>query len=991
MPIEDLSPGPAFRLPMGVDPAPERPVPLSETINAAFRQENLIASALDGLRPSFKSEPDHDPLDLISGSKYETHYLDKFVGSRSADETKFIMSRIDREEMDRESIAAGGIVGVAAAAAAGILDPTVLFPMGTVLKSAKAATSAVRSAVATAAVSGSVVAAQEAGLQATQEIRTPFESAAAIASSTLLGGILGGAAGVLGKKEAAALTKKLDEIRAGMQGDPDHIRLDPSVGAASAREVGTGELESAFGAEKVLAGISPVTRLQTSASQVARDVVRNISDAGLELKENKLGVPTSLGGTVENRVKMWSGGLGDAISTMDDAFARYWYGAPKVAGRLRARVSSEYARWSGNTGGRLTAKQFREEVGRAMVRGDEHQIPEVAEVAKAMRAKVLDPLKDAAIKAGLLAEDVQAPGAISYLTRVYNRQKIIAEKNRFRDVLFTWFRRQSDNADVEDVEVYDAVDGVIEHILGHGPFRLPGLDIAQGPRGPLKERVLKIPDQMIEDFLERDVEVVARLYTRTMAADVELANKFGDVTMKEQFDKLNSDYVKLINEAEDPASRAKLEKQRDRDIKDLEALRDRVRGVYALPNDIDGLPYRAGKIAQQINYLRLLGGMTISAVPDLMRPVMVYGLANTLRDGWLPMIREFKAARLAAKEVKMAGTALDMVLDTRSRSIADLFDDWQRGSKLERGIEGLTSRFGLVSIMAPWNAAAKQMVGTMAMHQILRAAKAVAEGGATQKQIRNLASEGIDENLARRIWGQFQNNGGVTERGLMLPNTEDWVDRKAIEAFRVAIVREADRVIVTPGLELPRWISTPLGKVLGQFKSFVLASTQRTLLAGLQQKDANFLVGSLGMLALGGLSTWLRAQTSGFDTSNWTETKWATEAVDRSGLLTIFSEANNIAEKVSRGRVGLSAFTGEMASRYQSRNAIGAVLGPSFDLATEMIGTTGSAFAGDWAASDTRAVRKILPYQNVFYLRRLLDEVEKGTNEALGVPQKKKN
>jgi hypothetical protein len=32
-------------------------------------------------------------------------------------------------------------------------------------------------------------------------------------------------------------------------------------------------------------------------------------------------------------------------------------------------------------------------------------------------------------------------------------------------------------------------------------------------------------------------------------------------------------------------------------------------------------------------------------------------------------------------------------------------------------------------------------------------------------------------------------------------------------------------------------------------------------------------------------------------------------------------------------------------------------------------------------------LRKILPFQNLFYIRRLFDQVEEGANRALGVPR----
>jgi len=971
-------------------------------LGAAFRQENLVASAIDGLRPNFNEDPEHNPLDVIKGTIYEEHFLDNFVGSRSEDETRFRMGRTDRELKDRERLAGAGVYGIGAGMLAGVLDPTILLPVGAPVRigrGLKAGVSVGRTTTKVAALTGTATAVQEAGLQYTQEIRPWEETALSVGTGTMLGAILGNAIGMLSKRQVSKLTSELDDIR-GKLAEEGYVLDDSALGrvaagadagAAVARPAGSGEI---IGGEAIkrtgMAKLSPVTRLQTSELGEARQAARHLSDGGLMLAENKQGIATSPGGTVETRIKMWSGGLSESVRTMDDAYARYWLGGKRLGGRVRARTASEVARQRGTLKGRLTAKEFREEVGKAMARGDKHAVPEVTEVARTMREKVFDPLKQGAVRAGLLDENVEVVGAKSYITRVYNRERIIAQRDRFHKTLFRHFRAQSGTEDMIDSEIDDLVDGIIDTITGSSPFRMPGLDIVQGPRGPLKERVLNIQDDLIEDFLERDIEVISRFYIRSMAPDVELTAKFGDVQMTEPLRKLQDEKNRLASAAKTDAERTRISKLYERDKTDIESLRDRVRNTYGLPDNVESLLYRAGKVAQNLNYLRLLGGMTLSAIPDLARPVMVYGLARTFSKGWVPMLTAFKTHRLAAAEVKKAGTALDMVLDTRTKSMIDLFDDWQRGTKFERAIEGATSRFGLVSLMAPWNAVMKQMTGTIAMDGFLRAAQSSTLGKATKKQIENLAAAGIDEHMARRIWEQFDGGGGSIQRGLYLSNTEAWTDRAAVESFRAAIVRDADRVIVTPGLEKPLFMSKTWGKMVGQFKSFAFASTQRTLLAGLQRPDAAFINGTLLSMGLGGFATWIRAQASGFDTSNWSNAKWATEAVDRSGVLTIFSEVNNIAEKVTRGRVGLSAFTGEMASRYQSRNAAGALLGPGFGLASEAINTTGSAFAGEWTGADTRAVRKLLPFQNVFYIRRLLDQVEGVANDALGIPERRK-
>lgn len=41
----------------------------------------------------------------------------------------------------------------------------------------------------------------------------------------------------------------------------------------------------------------------------------------------------------------------------------------------------------------------------------------------------------------------------------------------------------------------------------------------------------------------------------------------------------------------------------------------------------------------------LLGGMTVSAIPDVGKVVFTHGLTSTFRDGFLPMVRNFPGFR----------------------------------------------------------------------------------------------------------------------------------------------------------------------------------------------------------------------------------------------------------------------------------------------------------------------------------------------------------
>ena len=146
----------------------------------------------------------------------------------------------------------------------------------------------------------------------------------------------------------------------------------------------------------------------------------------------------------------------------------------------------------------------------------------------------------------------------------------------------------------------------------------------------------------------------------------------------------------------------------------------------------------------------------------------------------------------------------------------------------------------------------------------------------------------------------------------------------------------------------------------------------------------------------------IKAWQRGENTAKWNEAKWVAEAFDQSGLLTVLMEANAMTEKLSRGRAGLSVITGDQISRYASRNIAGATLGPTFDLVGDVatLGRTAGPIIDTirgvptnpedrWVRGDTRAVRKIIPLQNLLYLRWLFDRVEEGVNEGLRLPARR--
>jgi hypothetical protein len=112
---------------------------------------------------------------------------------------------------------------------------------------------------------------------------------------------------------------------------------------------------------------------------------------------------------------------------------------------------------------------------------------------------------------------------------------------------------------------------------------------------------------------------------------------------------------------------------------------------------------------------------------------------------------------------------------------------------------------------------------------------------------------------------------------------------------------------------------------------------------------------------------------------------WVNEGIDRSGVLGVLAEVNQLSHKATSGNVSLQALLGmPPLTRYSSTNAAGAVLGPTVGTMQDLFSIT-SGVAGEWTGQDTRALRRTIPLQNLIGLRFVFDEAEEAINESLGV------
>lgn len=949
---------------------------------ANMRQTNSVVNAYNFMRrPQSEPEPDYDPFSDIQG--YEDH-AQNFIMARSHSDVAGVKARIDQENLDRETIRASGWAGMAGTLAAGAMDPLLLVPFTGGLRLGESALSA---GLATARNAALGLTAQEALLQATQETRPLAESVTNVAAGTLLSGILGA---VIGPKVGARVAKDFEIPKAADPLQPGAIRITPeelasdtdsSVGARATVRTDA-KLKSAFGAENVLRQTSPGLRLATSGDVETRRVAQQLVETPFTYEENALGLAPEP--AVETLVKMHQAPLAHTLQDLDNLYVQYRTGA---AGGRAERLKLQATDLVNKTEA-LSFGEFRAQVGRAMRREDEHAIPEVAQAAKNFREKVFDPLKDKAVQNKQIPEDISTETAASYLSRVWNINKIRAQRNDFVSRVVSWLKfgqeaaaSKADEASqqfasLEHGELEDIANQIIRTLSGTpgGRIHYDAIPVAIKRAPALKERTFNIPDVLIEDYLEDDISFIARRYVHTMAPDVEIAKRFGSADMAEQVKKIQDSYDKKSSALPDGSRERKaVEAQRDADLRDLGAMRDRLRGNYAVPSDPNSLLSRTTTFVKNWNYLRLMGGMTVSSLSDLARPGMTQGLGRLVNAGLVPMMRNLKAVRLSMNEVKRAGTALDMVLGSRAQALADLGDDFGHHSKFERGVQASTQMFGTLALMNPWNAAMKQFTGVLVQDRILSDVTST-----SARAIEKLAASRIDSDMAQRIARQFAAFGEEVD-GTKIANTHLWDDPYAVEAYRAAIVRDVDRAIVTPGvgdrpLMASRLLGSPeLAQLVFQFRGFTFAAMQKVLIAGLQDRDAATLNGLVLSVALGSLTYYIKTLQAGKTPSD-DPLVWLSEGVDRSGVTSSLFDINSIVEKATRGAIGINALRGgPQMSKYASRSLVNAILGPSIGTLEDLATTTGALSTGEMSEANKRAMLRLIPAQNLFYLRSLLD------------------
>jgi hypothetical protein len=1061
--------------------AQERPS-FGDTASAAWRLENTMFAAYDMMREQVASRHDapapegYDPFDGIRGTIFE-EYPEALIDVDSPAEKTRRELKLMRELKDRETLAASGALGIAAAFGSAVLDPLILVPVGGQIKAVRGAAVAGKVAaagntaragqLARIAATGSVPAelvspltagivtaraaivgetAVESLLHASQETRTFGESALNITAATFLGGLLGSGIGKLSKKSRekalAQIEHDLVEIGGGTSefDVPKLTQQDlvqPTDGSMSGAEIklrralGPIHAEKIFTAKGVQVMSAPYVRVMGRSPSInSKKTMMDLADPSGYVDTSGVQLRSSAESEVIQRV---DGTLSQLLPEGDRLYIDYRLRmaseggkaarAVKAGGRPRRAMIQAADKLTGQAKkeGVLEYHEFMELAGSAS-RSENSGIAEVDELGRIWDEKVYKPIWEELTThkdfEGFLDPEVaklDPAGGRRYLRRVYNREKMIANEGRFKEKVKLWLRGEIDDDEIDailkraglekatrgvEVEgvapmarhtftpeqsaaIEKALDlhayNIFKHLTDSPLKRVSYSRETIGKSSPFKSRALTFPDEFVEEFLEQDIQVLGEQYLRTIAPDMAMYRRFKDVSLDERLSLISKEYAEL-RVGVSPKEAARLHKQELEDVKLISGVAMLLRGTYAVPPMHPTVT--AARTIRGMNYLSMLGGVTINAIPDLGMLVLRNGFLRTFRVGFAPLVTHMKAAKLSKVELRKMGAAVELVLDSRSRIMADIGDEFVQ-NKTQKLVSNVSRNFSLINLQAQWNSGLKGISGMLEMTNAIEEILAEGTGKATAKGIDRLEFARLGPEMRASIREQLLKADGFKSDGpLKWSNTEAWDDPVAASEFSSAIRLLVDNTILTPGIaSAPLELSTETGRTLLQFQRFQFGATNTILLSALQQSDLRAVQGITTMIALGSVVELIKNRLNDRPQPETME-DLVQAGIDRSGVVGIYGNVYN----------SLARATGSdtLSSRYAARNLMSSLMGPS-------VGTLESAsrlaIQGrrmEFSESDLNTLRRLLPYNQVPYLLGIFDKLEEGTADALNLPKKRK-
>ena len=447
--------------------------------------------------------------------------------------------------------------------------------------------------------------------------------------------------------------------------------------------------------------------------------------------------------------------------------------------------------------------------------------------------------------------------------------------------------------------------------------------------------------------------------------------------------RVNSDYEKAIQKLPPGAEQQRLQKERARALGDMQLMRDKL--LQRSVADVSQLT----KELLKFNAYTKLGNVALSSIVDIPRAIAINGFEPWAKS-FITAMRE--PMELFGRASKDEALELSTVLDTMrtmSRFEANMDIHMSKsGAGFVAGTDALTDNFMKFTGIRWLDSRMRRMSQLTSMNRIIRDSLTISKGGVLKGAARKrLRLSGISDELAEAIAQQYNRHGQKV--GMQyLANTQDWGKglqgeelARAIEArdlFRAALIQDANSAVPRVGSgDLPKFHNKTLGKLMLNFRTFMIASMNRVMTRQIALHDASVAASMLMQVGLGMMAWYLREKiVLGKDVSD-DPRDWVFNGIDRSDILGPFMEINNIVEKTGMPGISSALGSNEGSARYRNLDLMAVAAGPTAGTLRDVSKFLTTAADGKVSAAEIEALRRITPYMSLPPFRRAIEEVKK--------------
>lgn len=993
----------------------ERSAPSTlEAANMARNEQWVGSVALDAMERSGKFKPDHtfrmdnDLWDELTQDLPE-QYWPMFEDAHSRDHALDLRARaLELQKID-DTLGVMGTEGLVLRIGAAVTDPVGL---AAGVLSGGAATAARAGRLVNILRAGTAGAAVNAGLEGVLVANNPNMTNTDLMLAAGFGFVLGGAGGALATRSpvdnalspsARSLIREIQDGAGqsiGAARNPDYEDFSTLSAAQKRDRLSAAAPESAFDALR----FDMVGNLKASSSPITRRLAGLFAEDGVGNRNL-----SALEHSASERV---------TLDMKRDMTQFYRVGDTEQKAWMRARGLSAWKR-------RFYNEEFYTEVGKAVRRapGEYTQNPHVNKVA--------DKIRDLQNRLLKFAKDKELAGFSEvldnpqYLMRKFNHQsidRIISETSEaaVRRVITGSIRSASPHISLEDAQKVAA--GYLNTVRQSKYDDITLARMFDADQTETLSDMLRGNTDMTPEEIDRVVNVVApstpasgtisrakrRLGLDETYQDPTTGIRFEDL-LDNNAERLFTGYARQIRGAghmEDALRQFALEdgsvpsfetlkqnirstagengmtkRQLDDEISKLETLHAAVTGRPLTPDNRVG---QALRWLRDLNFVRVMNQVGFAQIAEIGNILGTAGWRASLQS--MPTLRKIYSR---AQDGSMSDELLDELeviwglgTDRLRHSFTNRMDDFGVPEAQRTGEQFLDHAKALtadISLMAPVNMALQRMAGRAAVQRFMN----MAVDGSEMSDAR-LGSLGLNREMFERISQQMNTHvaerEGILGRSVKRINIDEWDDQDAASAFIAGIDKWTRRVIQENDVGLmSQWMTTDLGKVMMQFRTFMVGAWVKQTLHGMHTRDINTFQAWGASMLFAGLSYTAQTYINSVgrdDQSDFLKTRLSAEEVGKASFQRA-AFASMIPAALDTV-VTLPGYDPVFAYGRSTGLASGALGNPTLDLLDNATAAVGGAIGAlredrNYSQQDARAATSILPWQNAMGIRNTLN------------------